>query len=97
MVLESLGLISANGLSALAVGLMLWMLKNQKDYERRLSAIENDLYINPKNPSATPLTKQVHLLHEKMSGLKNDLAEQKKSLNKIHETLNRCLPEKSKK
>ena len=85
MVLEALGLLSANAFSALAVALMLWMLRNQKDHERRLTTIENDLYVDPKNPSATPLTKQVQILHESIAG-------QRKSLDRIHETLERYLP-----
>lgn len=66
-------LIIADVLSALAVALMLFVLKANIKHEKRIQRMENDLYLNPGNPTSMPLTQQVFNLQEDISSIKRSI------------------------
>lgn len=73
-----IALILADVLGILAVSLMLFVLKTMGKHEKRIQRMENDMYLNPKNPTSMPLTQQVYNLQE-------DMTEIKKGLGKLNE------------
>ena len=80
-------LISANAFSALAVTLMIFVIKNQSKTDKRLQHVENDLYIDPKNPTSMPLTKQVADLKEEMVKNNKHIEDLNKTLEKLNESV----------
>lgn len=68
-----IALIIADVLSALAVALMLFVLKANIKHEKRIQRMENDLYLNPKNPTSMPLTRQVVNLQKDVSSIKESI------------------------
>lgn len=68
-----IALIIADVLSALAVALMLFVLKANIKHEKRIQKMENDLYLNPGNPTSMPLTQQVFNLQEDVSSIKESI------------------------
>jgi len=77
-------LIIADILSALAVALMLFVLKTTAKHEKRIQRMENDLYLNPGNPTSMPLTQQVHNLQKDMTEIKNCLGKLNKMVTKFY-------------
>ncbi len=71
-------IILADVLGVLAVSLMLFVLKTMSKHEKRIQRMENDLYLDPGNPTSLPLTQQVF-------NLQKDVSEIKKSLGKLNE------------
>ncbi|GAG75822.1 unnamed protein product [marine sediment metagenome] len=66
-------LIIADILSAVAVALMLFVLKTNIKHEKRIQRMENDLYLNPGNPTSMPLTQQVFNLQKDVSSIKESI------------------------
>lgn len=77
-------LILADILSALAVGLMLFVLKTTTKHEKRIQRIENDLYVDDENPTSMPLTKQVRNLQEDVSDIKKGLGKLNKMVTQFY-------------
>ncbi|GAH19262.1 unnamed protein product [marine sediment metagenome] len=68
-----IALIIADVLGVLAVSLMLFVLKANIKHEKRIQRMENDMYLNPKNPTSMPLTQQVFNLQEDVSSIKESI------------------------
>ena len=73
MSMFDLALVSANAFSALAVTLMIFVIKTQIKTDKRVSRVESDLYIDPENPAKEPLTKQVSDLADEIQKLNNNI------------------------
>lgn len=77
-------LIIADVLSALAVCLMIFVLKTMTKHEKRIQKMENDLYLDPGNPTSMPLTKQVHNLQQDMTEIKEGLGKLNKMVTQFY-------------
>jgi len=82
-----LALISANAFSALAVTLMLLVLRSLRSIDKRVAHVESDLYINPKNPTSMPLTKQVKDLRDKTHNMKEEMVKINKNIEGLNSTI----------
>ena len=80
-------LISANAFSALAVSLMIFVIRNQSKADKRIQRVESDLYIDPKNPTSMPLTKQVADLNGRVYNLKKEMTKNNKHIEDLNGTL----------
>lgn len=66
-------LIIADMLSALAVALMLFILRTNIKHEKRIQKMENDLYLDSGNPTSMPLTQQVFNLQKDVSSIRKSM------------------------
>lgn len=78
-------IIIADILSGMAVALMVFVLKTTKKHGERIQRMENDLYLDPKNPTSMPLTKQVYNLQQDVTKVKKSVDKLSKSIGKINE------------
>ena len=75
----------ADVFGGLAVLLMIFILKITTKHEKRIQKMENDLYLNPGNPTSMPLTQQVHNLQQDMSMVKKTCDSLEKGIGKLNE------------
>jgi tetrahydromethanopterin S-methyltransferase subunit B len=63
-------MIYADIASTFAVALMLLIIKIQYKQEKRITRIEDDLYLASDNPTSMPLTKQVYNLQQDVANIR---------------------------
>lgn len=56
------------------LGLQVLTLTTLFNHQRRLSRIEDDMYVDPKNPTSNPLTKQVADFRKDISDIKDKIS-----------------------
>ena len=87
-----LGMIFADIASAIAVSLILLVLKKLSEYDRRIQRIEGDLYLAEGNPTSMPLTMQVHNLQKDVGVIKDTCEKLHLTIESINTTIRDCLP-----
>ena len=65
---------------ALIITLLSFQYKTMWKHERRISKIEDDLYMNSKNPAKEPLTKKLENTYREVLNIKKDISQLDKKL-----------------
>jgi methyl-accepting chemotaxis protein len=87
-----LGMIFADLASAVAVALILIILRRLSEYDRRIQRIEGDLYLAEGNPTSMPLTMQVHNLQQDVRTINETCEKLHTTIESINTTILDCLP-----
>lgn len=85
-----LGMIFADIASAIAVSLMVLVLKKLSDFNHRIQRIETDLYVAGDNPTSMPLTKQVYTLQQDVATIKENCERLNVTMGNINTTIRDC-------
>lgn len=83
--MEASLILLADALAAMSVALMIFILKLSIKQEKRIQRMESDLYLDSKNPTSMPLTKQVFNLQKDVTEVKKSVGKLDESMEKINE------------
>jgi len=63
-----------SGALTVILGLQVLTLTTLFNHQRRINRIEDDMYVDPKNPTSNPLTKQVADFRKDISDIKDKIS-----------------------